>query len=90
MENLASQGPPKGPPMKNLVCNEKFGIKCASAEAKFGTGRGIIVQIVLPSFLRHRYPVLSIDVLVTSPLYLNHLVSVRIWSWQHTSVINDF
>ena len=37
MENLAS----KGPPMKNLVCNEKFGINCASAEAQFGTGRGI-------------------------------------------------
>ena len=38
VENLAS----KGPPMKNLVCNEKFGINCASAEGQFGTGRGII------------------------------------------------
>ena len=37
MENLAS----KGPPMKNLVCNEKFGINCASAETQFGTGRSI-------------------------------------------------
>ena len=41
MENVAS----KGPPMKNLVCNEKFGINCASAEAHFGTGRGIICQM---------------------------------------------
>ena len=40
MENLAS----KGPPMKNLVCNEKFGINCASAEAQFGTGRGIRIK----------------------------------------------
>ena len=42
MEKLVSKGPPNGPPMKNLVCNEKFGINCASAEAQFG--RGIIVQ----------------------------------------------
>ena len=41
MKNLASKGPSKGPPMKNLVCKEKFGINCASAEAQFGTGRGI-------------------------------------------------
>ena len=27
--------------MKNLVCNEKFGINYASAEASFGTERGI-------------------------------------------------
>ena len=27
--------------MKNMVCNEKFGINYASAEAQFGTGRGI-------------------------------------------------
>ena len=40
MENLAS----KGPPMKNLVCNEKFGINSASAEAQFGTGRGIMAK----------------------------------------------
>ena len=33
--------------MKNLVCNEIFGINCASAEAQFGTGRGIIVNIDL-------------------------------------------
>jgi len=26
---------------KNLVFKEKFGINCASAEAQFGTGRGI-------------------------------------------------
>ena len=74
MKNLASKGPPKGPPMKNLVCNEKFGINCAerkiwcskknldaqrkiwmlkekfgincaSAEAQFGTGRGISIKI---------------------------------------------
>ena len=32
--------------MKNLVCNEKFGINCASAEAQFGTGRGITPQSV--------------------------------------------
>ena len=44
MKNLASTGPPKGPPMKNLVCNEKFGINCASAEAQFGTGRGIRIE----------------------------------------------
>ena len=43
MENLAS----KGPPMKNLVCNEKFGINCASAEAQFGTGRGINNKIIV-------------------------------------------
>ena len=30
--------------MKNLVCNEKFGINCASAEAQFGTGRGIMLE----------------------------------------------
>ena len=42
LENLTS----KGPPMKNLVCNEKFGINCASAEAQFGTGRGISFQII--------------------------------------------
>ena len=29
-----------------LVLNEKFGINCASAEAQFGTGRGIIFQII--------------------------------------------
>ena len=40
--NLAS----KGPPMTNLVCNEKFGINRASAEAQFGTGRGIIEKIL--------------------------------------------
>ena len=45
MKNLASKGPPKGSPMKNLVCNEKFGINCASAEAQFGTGRGINLVI---------------------------------------------
>ena len=32
--------------MKNLVCNEKFGINCASAEAQFGTGRGIMNWIL--------------------------------------------
>jgi len=31
---------------KNLVFKEKFGINCASAEAQFGTGRGIIFQII--------------------------------------------
>ena len=41
MKNLAS----KGPPMNNLVCNEKFGINYASAEAQFGTGRGIMPYI---------------------------------------------
>ena len=29
----------------NLVLKEKFGINCASAEAQFGTGRGISSQI---------------------------------------------
>ena len=28
------------------AANEKFGINCASAEAQFGTGRGIIFQII--------------------------------------------
>ena len=27
------------------AANEKFGINCASAEAQFGTGRGIIGEI---------------------------------------------
>ena len=40
-------------PKKNLdaqrkiwMLKEKFGINCASAEAQFGTGRGIIFQII--------------------------------------------
>ena len=53
MKNLASKGPPKGPPMKNLVCNEKFGINCASAEAQFGTGRGIIRTLVFWMYDHH-------------------------------------
>ena len=31
---------------KNLVFKEKFGINCASAEAQFGTGRGITAYII--------------------------------------------
>ena len=50
MENLAS----KGPPMKNLVCNEKFGINCASAEAQFGDRRQSSTSYDRLNFINHK------------------------------------
>ena len=41
--NCLTLAAPDRRPSQTEVCNEKFGINCASAEAQFGTGRGIKV-----------------------------------------------
>ena len=59
---------------KNLMCNEKFGINCASAEAQFGIGRGITTNHGLNlKFQKERKMVIE---LLSLPPRLMHVLFV--------------